>query len=699
MNIRVRMLTTLLLAFACLGNAAAENWSFEWDRRLPSLELTNVSIEEDNLVDAWRNFIAAHLVRCVLAIPDRNLEGTFQFNREKCTVSDVLDALCATYGCEWKSDPDTGVIWLAPEGAIESLGLNELVVIPEHLRWVPMYTGVLEDLFDLEQPHQRFMFWVRPRWLNSVDYPVSIPAGTYSVYALLNQCLLWNPEMTFAARDDFGRSEIQPVNLPLDTVKGGKEGARLFWQVETDADTLTTPDVAQVIARMGSPKHRDRWMGQGYRRLAVDVGRMPDYLGSEFQNETEVRAGFAYLMSWVPRGISNELISGKPTAAIQVALASERFDSFSPDVKIRLIALALAGISEGGYRQAYGEELPGGSPAGQLWRDPHVLDSHPAVVKARAEDTPMREALLQKLPSDVNKVIAEDDFDLHVFLRLYPWIADYLKMNEAKSSVLSSDWRGVVVDWTAMNDTGTSRVHIPPDEEFEVVNLSEFEGARQFVQEIVGKYGRLKLVNGTPCFVPSNASDSNLSVPVSLDLKNVSTWEALKTVIRHVNCHRRFGDRTVVSPWTKGKHNIPDEFYQVNCITLKVVDVEARDAICMILAQAPLSMGLQSTIAYEPEIGPGKSSLVDVWLVDIDYYHGNQPIVATQSFSKEQHESWRSELKEANEPAEDCDRGAARGRTVMTLLCLVIGAMFLSAALLQRTVKRRRLISSLLSRK
>lgn len=229
-----------------------------------------------------------------------------------------------------------------------------------------------------------------------------------------------------------------------------------------------------------------------------------------------------------------------------------------------------------------------------------------------------------------------------------------LLRQQAEGIDLSPDWRGVVVDWTAMNEMGTSRnAGIPRDKVFEVVKLGEFQKTQQSIQDIAGKYGRLELLHGTPCFIPANITDSNMSVPVTLDLENVSTWEALKTVVRLVNCHRRFGDKTVLQVRTLGTMDIPEEFAQVDCITLKVVDVAARDAICMILAQAPLSVGLQSRNSYRPEMGPGK-----YWFADIVFYRGNQPIVGTEFWSKERSSFWDSEMKEAAKPAENCAENA-----------------------------------------
>ena len=216
---------------------------------------------------------------------------------------------------------------------------------------------------------------------------------------------------------------------------------------------------------------------------------------------------------------------------------------------------------------------------------------------------------------------------------------------------LSPDWRGVVVDWTAMDEEGRSTIYVPRDKPFHVVKLSDFEKTRGTVADLAGEYGRLELLHGTPCFIPSNVTDSNLSVPVTLDLENVSTWEALKTVIRQINCHRRFGDDTVVQVRTLGPPNVPEEFDQVNCITIRVNNVPARDAICMILAQAPLSVGFESRNVYRPDFGEKARKH---WKIDIQFYKGNQPIVSTESFSTERARIWSPEVEEAEKPAENC---------------------------------------------
>jgi hypothetical protein len=218
---------------------------------------------------------------------------------------------------------------------------------------------------------------------------------------------------------------------------------------------------------------------------------------------------------------------------------------------------------------------------------------------------------------------------------------------------LSPDWRGVVVDWTAMDEQGWSRLGIPWEKEFQVVKLSEFEKAQQVVERLAGDYGHLELLHGTPCFVPADDSESNLSVPVTLDLENVSTWQALKAVVRLVNCHRRFGVGTHLSASTKGALDVPEEFDQVSTISIKVDNVPAREAICMILAQAPLSIGVHSTNQYRPDVA-GNKEAPKWWFISFHFYRGNQPIVATEFYSRERGSFWASERKEAMEPAEGC---------------------------------------------
>ncbi len=422
MSVRTVAAAILLAAFVDCVEAHAEAWNLEWDRRLPALRLTNVSIDSENFIDAWRDFTAGHLVRCIIVLPDGFEQGRrFVFLRQTCTVSDVLNALCETYACQWESDAATGVIWIAPEGAATALHLDDTVEVPEDLRSVPMHSGVLEELLG---QNRQFLLSARRTWMNMYDYAVSIPAGTTSVCALLNQCLVWNPAMTFAVRYETGRTDILAVYVPVDNQRMGCEGARFFWEVETSL--VTEPDIDEVLNSMGSVDPRKRWAAQAYWRLALHVRIVCQHFGSRLESETKMRAVFAFLMSWIPRGIPGQEPDDLKNA-VQAALDSPDFNALASDVRVRIIALRLAATSEGFYRQGRGDMLLLGPDRQALLHDPHFMDSHPDVVAAKERETSLREVLLNKLPPDVDEVLANAEFDLRQFLNLYPWVADYLR--------------------------------------------------------------------------------------------------------------------------------------------------------------------------------------------------------------------------------------------------------------------------------
>ncbi len=226
-----------------------------------------------------------------------------------------------------------------------------------------------------------------------------------------------------------------------------------------------------------------------------------------------------------------------------------------------------------------------------------------------------------------------------------------IQRQEREGIDLSPDWRAVVLDWAVVDGDGRTNIHPPLDKAMRVVKITEFEQAQQTMERLAGDYGRLELLHGTPCFAPANETDSNLSVPVSVDMKNVSTWEALKTVIRLVNCTRRFGDRTILYVYTLGALDIPQAFDQERTITLQLNNVPAREAICRVLAQAPISVGFESRSVYPRDI-EGTSS--KYWEILIQFYRGNQPIVAMEFQSNERSKLWSSECQEAMKPAANC---------------------------------------------
>lgn len=348
------MKSKLLMAFVTVlslpwNRAIADetSWMFKWDQELPSLVLRDVALDANSVTDAWRKLTASHMVRCVLVL-SQNIDSKtpFAFYKDNCTLSEVLDALCANFGLQWTVDESTGVIWVGPLPWARETFLSERVNIPEQLRAVPMHTGVLEKyLRSFDQDNTRIVLhaWT-DRWLNKFDYPVSIDAGSYSIYDLLNRCLVWNPSITFFIHEDIGgRIDILDVNIPLSDRREVLEGAQLFWQLES-GNPGEVPNIEQIEDWLGHSSARKRWAAQQYLGLTVWSGNLQQMLkrlSMGLQDETQARAFFSFVQFWIPKGIPHTM-PRELEYALTETLNSESFRDFSADTQLRLVGLSLA---------------------------------------------------------------------------------------------------------------------------------------------------------------------------------------------------------------------------------------------------------------------------------------------------------------------------------------------------------------------
>jgi len=230
--------------------------------------------------------------------------------------------------------------------------------------------------------------------------------------------------------------------------------------------------------------------------------------------------------------------------------------------------------------------------------------------------------------------------------------ARVLARQQAEGIDLSPGWRGVLVDWPFLDERGITVHHPEHEKVFQVVDRSNFEEAQNRVTRLAGRHGRLELLHGTPTFIPQETELSNLAVPVSLELQNVSTWEAIKAVVQQVNCARRFGDATRVNLFTAGYRDFPREFDTARSVSISVSGVPAREALAKILAQAPISLGITSRNVYRGDIREGAPKY---WDVMIRFYRGNQVIVVTEPPQDEERSMfWHRELTEVKRPLPVC---------------------------------------------
>jgi hypothetical protein len=124
--------------------------------------------------------------------------------------------------------------------------------------------------------------------------------------------------------------------------------------------------------------------------------------------------------------------------------------------------------------------------------------------------------------------------------------------------------------------------------------------------------GRLRWdnVRGSIVIYPTETGglrENSLDVRVSLSLTSVSTWEAIKEVVRQVNLKNPLDRPLRVTPdFLAWVYPPPEGFVDENVITLSLRDVTAREAFCEIFAQSPMIISYGYRNYYFPNgtVGP-----------------------------------------------------------------------------------------------
>ncbi len=223
----------------------------------------------------------------------------------------------------------------------------------------------------------------------------------------------------------------------------------------------------------------------------------------------------------------------------------------------------------------------------------------------------------------------------------------------------------VLIDWTCFNDHGISYGPPPLDTTpvARVDGKGEIIGTLEDLREQLRPkptFARVEMIRGYPCAIANSGhAPSNLDVLVSIDVENVSTWEAIKVVVVQVQCGLLYGTKmhfTVCRPYPG---RTPPEFYRVRNISLHLDDVTAREALCAILRQSVLQIGIRYHALRDPKLDvPEGMSLFDIWF----YENGKRMQFSLQKVwppAPPDEPNFTVECQEAQQPAEDCgDRKA-----------------------------------------
>lgn len=345
-----------------------------WDRGLPSLKLTDVSVSGTGLAPSWQNLIKGCRVRVVLYVPrDEGQEQgvgsrPFQFAAEECTVKELLDSYCAHYGLAWEHEPRTGVIWALPRTIPQNSSLSLPVTVREDLHWTPVVSGLLHPLALMTRrpvkaeekgPWEVFSLGMSAyNWPNTYDYVVSVPKGTHTLREVISMCCLTDPTKTFAVfegKGGFLGDLVMPVTYAPSTRMVVPLPAPLsFWRTEIGPFDGDAPSMELIREKLASPDPRVRWASRFYTRATSNVWRLERAVHRQGGNTDEamwvvlglldvtVRRGLAEVPEYGPwaakeittafKAFATEetLLTGNAQLALLVSLELAR-TSFEPD--------------------------------------------------------------------------------------------------------------------------------------------------------------------------------------------------------------------------------------------------------------------------------------------------------------------------------------------------------------------------------
>jgi hypothetical protein len=278
----VAVFTALVFLSAVSAQAGTTLPTSKWDRRLLSLELQNVHIHAKALEEVWQRIMLSQMgVRSVLCLPDAlrpAQKQEFKFDQERCTVLELLQALERAYpDFMYTQDTNTGIIWLHPKDRPYEGILAAKVKVEHDAIALRMREDVMEDLFSLAFPQLK-LFAAYPE--RNAEYPVDLPAGTYSVRDILNICCVANPGRTFCVQP--GRVEpycnVQPLAVTgfNPKVHEVSPGALAYWRTEFDETAQTPPSAAQLVDVLAANDGRVRAKARRYLDLTLSISLKGD---------------------------------------------------------------------------------------------------------------------------------------------------------------------------------------------------------------------------------------------------------------------------------------------------------------------------------------------------------------------------------------------------------------------------------------
>jgi hypothetical protein len=274
----------LVIASVMSGRGQEAPTASTWDANLLSVQLQDVRIKTNRIVAAWLEMATKYLLRANLCIDEGSPDqGTFGMRKDIATEGDLLQAFLTAYPTyTYTKDEQTGVIWIHGRGRKYSTILAQRVLIRQGARQVQMYNDVLTPLSGFIRQEARIDTRPLLSISGTLNYPVDLPRGVYSVRDILNLCCCANPTKAFLIGPTWGAgAEVSPVDLQYDNPLAPPRAAAVrFWEQELGRLTGPAPRAQEVSMALRDASPRKRWAARCYYEATAFNYRAADLLAS-----------------------------------------------------------------------------------------------------------------------------------------------------------------------------------------------------------------------------------------------------------------------------------------------------------------------------------------------------------------------------------------------------------------------------------
>jgi hypothetical protein len=241
--------------------------SKKWDHGLLEVVLKDVDLEGDSIEQVWQAMSDKYQIRSSLYFHVRpEAAGEVRLRRATCTVRELYDWLVGVFPeMTWSQDSESGIVWFHPR-ATPLDALSNPIVFPHSMRGARVFSDILEPL----ATEQRFGLFRRgAARRNTLDYPVDIPKGSYTIKEVLDLCASANPKTCFFAFVPDAGLIIAPLTSFNQSPVPVPPGAVAFWKTYINAADNHIPSERDIIGAMASSDPGVRWAGRNYLSMLL----------------------------------------------------------------------------------------------------------------------------------------------------------------------------------------------------------------------------------------------------------------------------------------------------------------------------------------------------------------------------------------------------------------------------------------------